>query len=80
MKNIIGVSQFVKRQIQGSGKTYALSLSFEKICLHAQSQMAKKIYRQGYRDGVIIVEVDKNKINESYIIWIQWSVRKFNQS
>ena len=62
MKNIIGVNEFVKRQIAGSGKTYALSFSFEEICLHAQSQMNKKKYRPGYRDGVVIVEVDKNRI------------------
>ena len=64
MSNTIGVNQFVKRQIAGSGKTYALSLSFKEICLHAQFQIAKNKYKNGYRDGVIIVEVDTDKISD----------------
>ena len=63
MKQTIGINEFVKRQILGSGKTYTVSLTLEDICLHAQSQMAKNRYKKGYRDGVIIVEVANSKIS-----------------
>ena len=66
MKNISGsvsVNEFVKRQIKGSGKTYAEGLSFEKIAQHAQEQLANGNYKPGYREGVILVHVAKKLIS-----------------
>ena len=66
MKNISGsvsVNDFVKRQIKGSGKTYADGLSFEKIAQHAQEQLTNGNYKPGYRDGVILVHVAKKLIS-----------------
>ena len=66
MKNISGsvsVNEFVKRQIKGSGKTYAEGLSFEKIAQHAQEQLTNGNYKPGYRDGVILVHVAKKLIS-----------------
>ena len=60
MKNISGsvsVNEFVKRQIKGSGKTYADGLTFEEIAQHAQEQLTNGNYKPGYRDGVILVQV-----------------------
>ena len=60
MKNISGsvaVNDFVRRQTKGSRKSYANNLSFEKIALHAQDQLAKGNYQLGYRDGVVLVQV-----------------------
>ena len=67
MKNISGsvsVNEFVKRQIKGSGKTYAEGLSFEKIAQHAQEQLTNGNYKPGYREGVILVQVNKNLISD----------------
>ena len=55
----VAVNTFVKRQIKGSGKTYSDTLTFREIALDAQSQMAKKSYIDGYRDGVRIVQASK---------------------
>ena len=57
-KNSTGINSFVKRQIKGSGKTYS-TLSFEKIREHAEEQLNSSIYKQGYRDGVILIPVDR---------------------
>ena len=58
----VGVNKFVTRQIKGSGKTYSNKLTFSEIALDAQSQMAKKSYDEGYRDGVRIVQGSKENI------------------
>ena len=66
MKNISGsvsINEFVKRQIKGSGKTYADGLTFEQIASHAQEQLANGHYTEGYRDGVILVQVNKKLID-----------------
>tara|TARA_Y100000590_G_scaffold70816_1_gene77551 strand:+ start:4091 stop:4666 length:576 start_codon:yes stop_codon:yes gene_type:complete len=59
----IGISDFVKRQIQGSGKTYSNTLSFEDIANHATEQLTKGHYKAGYRDGVLLAKVDPSLIN-----------------
>ena len=62
MKNISGcvsVNEFVKRQIKGSGKTYADGLTFEEIAQHAQEQLTNGNYKPGYKEGVILVQVNK---------------------
>ena len=51
----IGVNEFVRRQIKGSGKTYSNSLTFEEIAGDAAYQMADGHFKEGYRDGVRIV-------------------------
>jgi len=59
MKNSSGnvsVNDFVKRQIKGSGKTYAIGLTFKEISSHAEEQLIKRHYTEGYRDGVILVQ------------------------
>ena len=60
--NSVGISNFVKRQIKGSGKTYT-SLTFEQLAEYAESQIKKQNYTKGYREGVILVNVDKKLIN-----------------
>ena len=58
----VSVNDFVKRQIKGSGKTYAEDLTFKEIASHAQEQLSKGHYTEGYRDGVILVHVAKKLI------------------
>ena len=61
---IIAVNDFVKRQISGSGKTYARLMSFDSIAKHAEEQMNKKCFSEGYRDGVRIVHADSSITND----------------
>ena len=63
MGNSVGVSEFVKRQQPNSGKTYAL-LSFNEIAKYAELKLKKNQYRHGYRDGVILIDVDSDKVNQ----------------
>ena len=63
MENNVGVNNFVKRQKKNTGKTYSI-LSFEEIASHATKQINKNNYKKGYRDGVIIVNVDKEFVNK----------------
>ena len=55
----IGINDFVRRQIKGSGKTYSDSLTFEDVVKHVRVQFQAGIFRPGYRDGVVIVEGSK---------------------
>jgi len=56
----VSVNEFVRRQIKDSGKTFAERLSFEDIADHARVQLANGKYKSGYRDGVVLVQTDKN--------------------
>ena len=61
---IVAVNEFVKRQVKGSGKTYAKTISFDLIAKHSEEQMLNKFYSEGYRDGVRIVHADQSIIND----------------
>ena len=52
----LAVNDFVRRQVEGSGKTYAKDLTFEEILNHASDRFASGYFKKGYRDGVVIVE------------------------
>lgn len=56
MQATVGVSAFVRRQVAGSGKTYAPHLRFEELARHAQERMAAGHFTEGYRPGVRIVQ------------------------
>ena len=59
MDNKVGVNEFVKRQTKSSGKTYT-DLSFDEIAKFAEDQINDNKFKNGYRDGVIIVEIKNN--------------------
>ena len=60
----VGVNDFVKRQVKGSGKTYSKSMSFDQIANHAKSQMKINSFSKGYRDGVRIVNADQSIVDD----------------
>jgi len=60
----LAVNDFVRRQVRGSGKTYSDSLNFEEIAQHAQEQMAKGQYLDGYRDGVRVVQASREIVSQ----------------
>ena len=57
MNHRVAVNDFVLRQIEGSGKSFTDTLSFEEIADHADKQMASGFYKEGYRSGVRIIDV-----------------------
>ena len=59
----VSINDFVRRQTKDSGKTYAENLTFDNITSHAQEQLANRHYKEGYRDGVILVQVSKELIH-----------------
>ena len=59
----VTVNEFVRRQVKGSGKTYADGLNFEQIAQHAQEQLASGDYKLGYRKGVILVQENKRLLH-----------------
>jgi len=63
LESIVGVNSFVKRQTKDSGKTYSKKMSFKKIAEYANIQIQKGNYKKGYREGVILVSVEKSLIN-----------------
>lgn len=58
-KETVSVNDFVRRQSKDSGKSYVIDLSFKEIAQHAQCQLKSGNFKPGYRDGVVIIQVDK---------------------
>ena len=59
----VGINDFVRRQLKGTGKTYS-SLSFQEITEYAEKQLNSNHFEEGYRDGVIVVKVDKSLVSK----------------
>ena len=76
MKNSSGsvsVNELVRRQVKGSGKTYADTLTFEEIASHGEEQLKQGHHKQGYRDGVIIVQVEDKLLHHFICPFVQIS-------
>ena len=64
MQYNVKASSFVKRQIKGTGKTYTDTMSFDQIASIAEENLNNNNYKEGYRDGVIIITLDKEISSE----------------
>ena len=64
MQYNVKASSFVKRQIKGSGKTYTDTMSFDQIASIAEENLNNNNYKEGYRDGVIIITLNKEMSSE----------------
>ena len=75
MKKIetVSVNDFVCRQTKDSMKSYTENLSFDEIATHAQRQLPCGNYKQGYRDGVIIVQVEDKLLHHFICPFVQIS-------
>jgi len=62
----VAVNDFVRRQIKGSGKTYSPHLSFEEVAEYVAERFKNGHFREGYRDGVVIVEAAE-EMSEHFI-------------
>ena len=65
-KQKVGVNDFVRRQIEGSGKTSSKSMTFNEIAKHAEEQMIRNAFTEGYRKGILVVNAD-NSIRDNFI-------------
>ena len=64
MKRVtVGVNDFVRRQIKGSGKTYS-SLSYQEIAGYAENEINNKNFEKGYRDGVVVIKLKKELVDK----------------
>ena len=70
---LVSVNDFVRRQIKGSGKTYSTTMTFEEIALHASVQMEKGRFKDGYREGVRIVQMAKQKTEHFFCPYVRVS-------
>jgi hypothetical protein len=52
----VGISNFIKKQIEKNGQTKLVDISLSEIAQFAQMQLNKRNITQGYRDGVIIIK------------------------
>ena len=60
----VKASSFVKRQVKGSGKTYSDTLSFEEIAELAKEKINQNDFRDGYRDGVVLIKITNELVNK----------------
>jgi len=67
----VGVNNFVRRQVEGSGKTYSKELSFEFFARHAKEKLHKDDFKDGYRDGVRIIKLDDNYIKKVFCPYVR---------
>ena len=88
LHNTVGVNEFVKRQQKNTGKTYSV-LTFDEIAQHAEEKLNNINFQNGYRDGVVIINVDSHlidkficpfvKINDDSILKAEVSKRRKNE-
>ena len=52
----VGVSDFVKQQLKKGGKSELINISLEEVADYAQIKLNNNDFKQGYRDGVVIIE------------------------
>ena len=64
MNKRVAVNDFVLRQKEESGKSYTNKLSFQEIADHADHQMELGVFKEGYRKGVRIINVDSSLTNK----------------
>ena len=71
----VAVNEFVKRQTEGSGKSYSSHLTFEQIARHAEEQLHKGQFSKGYREGVLVVDS-----NQSYVKYFKCPFVKIDKN
>ena len=64
MNYTVKASEFVKRQLKGTGKTYSNSLSFDRIAQIAEKHLNSGDIIDGYRDGVVLIRLNGDLVDE----------------
>ena len=60
MKFKVLASEFVRRQTKESGKTHSATISFDEIAKIAEEKLNAGDFIKGYRDGVVLIQLDNN--------------------
>tara|TARA_Y100001970_G_scaffold262317_1_gene346416 strand:+ start:242 stop:811 length:570 start_codon:yes stop_codon:yes gene_type:complete len=63
----IGVSDFVRNQLKKGGKSELINISLEDVARLAEDELNKNNFKEGYRDGVIIIEISNNEFCKNFI-------------
>ena len=61
MNITVKASEFVTRQVKGTGKTYSELFSFDQIADIAKEELDKKNFTNGYRKGVIVITISDSR-------------------
>ena len=67
----VAVNNFVRRQIKKSGKTFSEELSFEFFAKHAEDKLNRNEFEDGYRDGVRIVKLDHDYVEQVFCPYVK---------
>ena len=62
----VGISEFVKEQSKKNGKTQASDKLLNQITQYATDKLNNNQFKEGYRDGVIIIEIKNPEICEKF--------------
>ena len=65
--NRIGVSSFVRGQVKKGNKSELFNISLEEVALAAEQKLNIGEFTNGYRDGVIIVEITDEEFCKNFI-------------
>ena len=63
----IGVSEFVRDQLKKGGKSELINISLEDVAQLAEEKLNKNIFKEGYRDGVVIIQISDNEFCRNFI-------------
>ena len=63
----VGVSSFIIDQMKKGGKTEIVNISLEKIAKEAEIRLNQKKFKDGYRDGVVIIEINDLEFCKNFI-------------
>ena len=62
----VGISSFIKEQTKKEKRTQFENLSLEDIAIYAQNELNQNNYKEGYRDGVIIIEIEDSNFCRNF--------------
>ncbi|NOZ73946.1 MAG: DUF3228 family protein [FCB group bacterium] len=75
IRQTVGLNEFVRRQVAGSGKTYFQGKTFEDVAHHAEERLNAGNYQPGYRDGVVLVSAAREWIGYFHCPYVKITSR-----
>jgi len=63
----VGVSNFVREQLKKSEKSEIINISLEDVTQLAEEKLNKNDFKEGYREGVVIIEASDNDFCKNFI-------------
>ena len=62
----VGISHFIRNQMEKNGKSELISISIEEVGDYAQNCLNKGNFKEGYRDGVVIIETREESFYKNF--------------